>query len=95
MSRYNFKEKLFNRSIITDRLPSPSEQTRLKASIYSRLGLAVLALVVGATLVLSGLVLIPMMAFAYQVLPVIGAAAMVAVGAAMGGISYIWLTGPA
>jgi len=95
MSRYNFKEKLFNRSIITDRLPTPSEETRLKASIYSRLGLAVLVLVLGATLVLSGLVLIPMMAFAYEVLAVVGAAAMVATGAAMAGTSYIWLTGPA
>jgi len=95
MGRFNVRESLPSRSIITDRVPTPSEETRLKASIYSRLGLALLALVVGATLVISGLVLIPMMAFAYEVLAVVGAAAMMAVGAAMAGGSYLWLTGPA
>lgn len=95
MGRFNVKESLPNRSIITDRVPTPSDEARLKASIYSRLGAALLALVLGATLVLSGLVLIPMMAFAYEVLAVVGAAAMVATGAALAGGSYIWLTGPA
>jgi len=95
MGRFNVRESLPSRSIITDRVPTPSEETRLKASIYSRLGLALLALVVGATLVISGLVLIPMMAFAYEVLAVVGAAAMMAVGVAMAGGSYLWLTGPA
>lgn len=95
MGRFNVRESLPSRSIITDRVPTTSEETRLKASIYSRLGLALLALVVGATLVISGLVLIPMMAFAYEVLAVVGAAAMMAVGAAMAGGSYLWLTGPA
>lgn len=95
MGRFNLKENLPNRSILTDRVPMPSDKTRLKASIYSQLGLAMLILVTGATLVLSGLVLIPMMAFAYEVLAVVGAAAMVATGAAMAGASYLWLTGPA
>lgn len=95
MGRFNLKENLPTRSIITDRVPTPSDETRLKASIYTRLGLAILVLVTGVTLALSGLVLIPMMAFAYEVLAVIGAAAMVATGAAMTGGSYIWLTGPA
>jgi hypothetical protein len=95
MGRFNFKESIPSRSIVTDRIPKPSAETRLKASVYSKLALSAFVLVAGATLTLSGLVLIPMMAFAYEMLAVVGAAAMVTTGVALAGASYLWITGPA
>lgn len=95
MERFNVKERFPSRSVISERVPTPSDETRLRLSIYSRLGAAILILVLGVTLFLSGLVLIPMMAVSYNVLAVVGAALMVSIGMVLAGGSYIWLTGPA
>lgn len=62
--------------------------------IYLQLILAVLILITGSTLTISGVVLLPVMALAQDVLAIVGAAAMVSTGAALAGGAYIWLTGP-
>lgn len=93
MARIDIRGRLPSRNSISQRLPS--EETRLKARIYGQLFLAVLALVAGATAVISGLVLIPMMAFAGSIAGVVAASASIAVGGGVAGASYIWLTGPA
>jgi len=95
MGRFNLKENFPSRSVISERVPMPSDEARLRISVYSRLGAAILILVLGVTLFLSGVVLIPMMAVSYNVLAVVGASFMISVGMVLAGGSYIWLTGPA
>jgi hypothetical protein len=80
---------------ITDNLPGPSTETKIKVRVYATLAAAVLALLGGATLVLSGLVFIPLMAVSFNLAGIVGASAMVTVGAGLAGAAYIWLTAPA
>lgn len=95
MGLFNVKENFPSRSVISERVPMPSDEARLRISVYSRLGAAIMILVLGVTLFLSGVVLIPMMAVSYNVLAVVGASFMISVGMVFAGGSYIWLTGPA
>ena len=84
------------RSIIKSKISKrlPPEEDRARYKLYAKLSAAVLSLVGGATLFLSGIVIIPMMAFAYNVLSVVGSAAMVTTGLALAGGAYLWLTSP-
>lgn len=92
MDRFGIREKLPSRSIF----PSfPSDERRRRIALYLKMLSIVLLFTVGATLTLSGVVLVPMMAFDGSITGVVGAASMISSGTVMSVGSYIWITAPA
>lgn len=85
MTRFSLRSKI--PSISTPSLSATSK-------LYIKFALAAIAVVVGSTLFVSAVFIIPMMALQFELLGVIGAAAMLSVGATLVSIVYIWLTAP-
>jgi len=88
MSRYNLREKLPSLSVPR---PSLSDEARLRLAVYLPLLLAALVAVVGQTLLLSGAIIVVFMTLTENLVGVVAAAAMVAVGITSLLATYIWL----
>jgi cytochrome b subunit of formate dehydrogenase len=86
-----------DRISIRDKIPSiprPSDSTVTRYSFYSKMISVVLLLSVGVTALISGLVLVPMMAFSGNVVGVVLSAGAISVGGAVTASCYLWLTAP-
>lgn len=91
MTRFDVREHLPSR----DSLPSgPNGETVSKYKLYSKLALVLLAFVLGPTAVISGGVLLPVMAMSVDVLGVVLCATSISVGLIAIGGAYLWLTSP-
>lgn len=91
--RVNPRSRLPTKDSLSKRLPD--EESRSVYKLYVKLLLAIVTVPIGLTLVLSGAVLIPMMAFVYNILGVIVSSSMVAGGLLLCAGAYLWLTAPA
>lgn len=86
MSRYNLREKLPSVS-----RPSLSDEARLRLAVYLPLLFAALTVAIAQTLLLSGIIILAIMALAGNLVGIVTSAAMVAVGLTSLLATYIWL----
>lgn len=78
---------------IRGRLPDmPSEQTLDKYLVYVTILLAMLGTAIGIALIVSGIVLVAMMAVQSSIVGVIAASLMLGAGIVLSAATYIWLT---
>lgn len=70
----------------------PSEQTLDKYLVYVTILLAMLGTAIGIALIVSGIVLVAMMAVQSSIVGVIAASLMLGAGIVLSAATYIWLT---